>query len=213
VYVFAFGTFVRRLIVLIPGYRWLFEVPKILHQDISQHNLMLCKEDDKIYGVLNDLDLAVDADVKSASSKHRTGTKPFMAIDLLRPDPPVHMYRHDLESMFYVVVWITSRFHNGEEISDPPLQQWADQGDATLVDKKHSFILSVPPRQTARFESFGRWVVPMQKMMRDGFSARTEYISEVGLAESPNLPPFEHETLGGFVSFDKFQAVLSTKLQ
>ena len=111
----------RRLIVLIPGYRWLFEVPKILHRDISQHNLMLRKEDDKIYGVLNDLDLAVDADVKSASSKQRTGTKPFMAIDLLRPDPPVHMYCHDLESMFYVVVWITSRFHNGEEISDPPL--------------------------------------------------------------------------------------------
>jgi len=69
VYVFTFSTFVRRLIVLIPGYRWLFEVPKILHRDISQHNLMLRKEDDKIYGVLNDLDLAVDADVKSASSK------------------------------------------------------------------------------------------------------------------------------------------------
>jgi hypothetical protein len=112
----------RQLIVLMPGYRWLFEVPKILHRDISQHNLMLRKEDDKIHGVLNDLDLAVDADVKSASSKHRTGTKPFMAIDLLRPDPPMHMYRHDLESIFYVVVWITSRFHNGEEISDPPLQ-------------------------------------------------------------------------------------------
>ena len=120
-YVFTFSTFVRRLIVLIPGYRWLFEVPKILHRDVSQHNLMLRKEDDKIYGVLNDLDLAVDADVKSASSKQRTGTKPFMAIDLLRHDPPVHMYCHDLESMFYVVVWITSRFHNGEEISDPPL--------------------------------------------------------------------------------------------
>ena len=120
-YVFTFSTFVRRLIVLIPGYRWLFEVPKILYWDISQHNLMLRKEDDKIYGVLNDLDLAVDADVKSVSSKQRTGTKPFMAIDLLRPNPPVHMYCHDLKSMFYVVVWITSRFHNGEEISDPPL--------------------------------------------------------------------------------------------
>jgi hypothetical protein len=75
------------------------------------------------------------------------------------------------------------------------------------------FVLSVPPRRTAQFESFGRWVVPMQKMMRDGFSARTEYISEVGLAESPHLHPFEHETLGGFVTFDKFQAILNTKLQ
>jgi hypothetical protein len=81
---------------LIPAYRWLFEVPKILHWDISQHNLMLRKEDGRVYGVLNDLDLAVDADVKSASLKQRTGTKPFMAIDLLRPDPPVHMYQGEV---------------------------------------------------------------------------------------------------------------------
>ena len=73
----------RRLIVLILGYRWLFEVPKILHRDISLNNLMLRKEGDKIYAVLNDFDLAVSADVKSTSSKQRTGTKPFMAIDLL----------------------------------------------------------------------------------------------------------------------------------
>src|ERR1700683_2080547 len=106
---------------------------------------MLCKEGDKVYAVLNDFDLAVSADVKSTSSKQRMGTKPFMAIDLLQPDPPVHVYRHDLESMFYVLVWITSRFHNGEEIADSPLREWADEDGTTLVDKKHSFILSEPP--------------------------------------------------------------------
>jgi hypothetical protein len=77
---------------------------------------MLRKEGDKVYAVLNDFDLAVSADVKSTSSKQCTGTKPFMAIDLLQPDPPVHMYCHDLESMFYVLIWTTSHFHNGDEI-------------------------------------------------------------------------------------------------
>jgi hypothetical protein len=48
---------------------------------------MLRKKGDKIYAVLNDFDLAVHADVKSMSSKHRTGTKPFMAIDLIHPLP------------------------------------------------------------------------------------------------------------------------------
>ena len=94
---------------------------------------MLSKEDDKVYGVLNDLDLAVDADVKSASSKQRTGTKPFMAIDLLRPDPPVHMYCYHLKSMFYIVVWITLQ---GDEILDPPLQEWADNSGLALLEKK-----------------------------------------------------------------------------
>ena len=124
---------VRRLIVLILGYRWLFEVPKILHRDISLNNLMLRKEGDKVYAVLNNFNLAVSADVKSTLSKQRTGTKPFMAIDLLRPDPLVHMCRHDLESIFYVLVWITSRFHGGKEIADAPLQEWADQGGATVT--------------------------------------------------------------------------------
>jgi hypothetical protein len=130
---------------------------------------MLRKEGDKAYGVLNDFDLAVDADIKSASSKQRTGTKPFMAIDLLRDHPSVHMYRHDLESMFYVLVWITSRFHNGEEIADPPLQEWADQGGTALVDKKLSFMLSLPPPPTAEFDPLGRWVAFIRKMIRGGF--------------------------------------------
>jgi serine/threonine protein kinase len=206
---------VRRLIVLILGYRWLFEVPKILHRDISLNNLMLRKEGDKVYAVLNDFDLAVSADVKSTSSKQRTGTKPFMAIDLLRPDPPVHMCRHDLESMFYVLVWITSRFHGGKEIADAPLQEWADQGGATLVDKKHSFILSEPPPPTPEFDLLGHWVVSLQTMIRDGFSARTKYRSELAVAvrsKAMYAPAFEDETLGGFVTFDMFAAILDAKL-
>ena len=95
---------------MILGYRWLFEVPKVLHRDISLNNLMLLKEGDKAYVVLNDFDLAVSADIKSTSSKQRMGTKPFMAIDLLQPDPPVHMYHHDLKSMFYVLSCTTSAF-------------------------------------------------------------------------------------------------------
>jgi serine/threonine protein kinase len=127
---------VRQLIILILGYRWLFEVPKILHQDISLNNLMLRKEGDKIYAVLNDFDLAVSADVKITLSKQRTGTKPFMAIDLLQPDPPVHMYRHDLKSLFYVLVWTTSCFHNRDEIALPPLQELADNDGVTVTKKK-----------------------------------------------------------------------------
>ena len=77
-----------------------------------------------------------------------------MAIDLICPDPTVHMYRHDLESMFYVLVWITSRFHDGQEIADPPLQEWADNGDLTSAETKRSFFMSMPPRRTEQFESF-----------------------------------------------------------
>src|SRR5882672_929245 len=100
-----------------------------------------------------------------------------MAIDLLWPDLSVHVCCHNLESMFYILIWITLCFHGGEEITDAPLQEWADQSGVTLVDKKHSFILSEPPLPMSEFGPLGRWVVLLQKMMCNGFSARTEYRS------------------------------------
>ena len=179
------------------GHRWLFEHAGILHRDISLDNLMLRREGDKVYGVLNDMDLAVSVGVTIASSKQRTGTKPFMAIDLLRPDPPVHMYRHDLESMFDVLVWITSRFNNGKELIEPPLQEWADLGGMALIKEKNSFIMSEPPPPTSEFDALGRWVVSLQTTIRDGFSARTKYRSELAIAKRSKAmhpPIFEEET-------------------
>ena len=137
-----------------------------------------------------------------------------MAIDLLQPDLPVHMYRHDLESMFHILIWITSHFHNRGEITVPPLQEWADNVGVTLTEKKSFFVMmSEPPSLTPQFNSFGRWVVSMQTIFRDGFSSRTKYLAELsvaGLESSSSY--FEDETLGGFVTFDKFQAILDTKL-
>jgi hypothetical protein len=66
--------------------------------------------------------------------------KLFRAIDR---NPIAHMYRHNLELLFYVLVWITSRHHDGEEIVKPPLQDWTE--DQALVEKKRSFLSTTPP--------------------------------------------------------------------
>jgi hypothetical protein len=166
---------------------------------------MLRKEGSNVYAVLNDLDLAVSVDVKSKSSKHRTGTTPFMAFDLLERDPTVHMYRHDLESLFYVLVWITSRFHGGVEIKDPPLQDWAESDDPHSV--KIKFMLHAPDyHPTEGFESVKPWFSLMQGMFLDGFTARTR-----AKVSSP-LSHFAHDTLGGWVTFDAFQTILDVDL-
>jgi serine/threonine protein kinase len=183
---------------LVPGYRWLYEVAKILHRDISLNNLMLRKENGIAYAVLNDFDLSVSADVKASSSKHRTGTKPFMAIDLLRGDPTTHLYRHDLESLFYVLVWISSRYHDGEEIVDPPLQHWAETDGLDLVDKKVAFITTLPFHPTERFESCRPCVYSMRKVFLDGIMAGTD-------AKFFSRSHLDNDTLGGLVTFDSFQ--------
>ncbi|KAI0945845.1 hypothetical protein AcV7_009972 [Taiwanofungus camphoratus] len=43
--------------------------------------------------------------------RYRTGTGPFMALDLLSDEnAPLHRYRHDLESFFFVLAWICAVF-------------------------------------------------------------------------------------------------------
>lgn len=62
-------------------------------------------------GVLNDWDLATFADSRH-DGLERTGTIPYMAIDLLLPESMAgtvqHLYRHDLEALFWVLVWVCS---------------------------------------------------------------------------------------------------------
>ena len=202
--------------ILVIGYRWLYEVPKILHRDISLNNLMLRKEDDHVYAVLNDLDLAVSADSQSQSSKHRVGTKPFMAIDLLNGKSPAHLYRHDLESLFYVLVWITLRFNNGKEIPSPPLQEWAEGDLQGVVDSKSAFLSMPFPKPTERFLSIGRHISRMRRMFHEGREARTKAIEDSIYGSAPQGGPdfshFDDETLGGFVTFDTFQKILDTDL-
>ena len=95
------------------GHRSLIEAG-ILHRDVSINNVMIAKNPRKNdpKGFLIDLDLAKlsDSTVRSGAP-HRTGTMQFMAIEVLRRTAP-HSWRHDLESFFYVLIWICV-FHDG----------------------------------------------------------------------------------------------------
>lgn len=57
--------------------------------------------------MLIDLDLAKERDSEPSGARNQTGTMRFMAIDVLRGVD--HTYRHDLESFFYVLLWMCAR--------------------------------------------------------------------------------------------------------
>ena len=64
-------------------------------------------------GFLIDLDLAKPVDsTGSSGAPHRTGTMQFMAIEVLQSSA-THSWRHDLESFFYVLIWICV-FYDGK---------------------------------------------------------------------------------------------------
>lgn len=82
---------------------------QILHRDISSNNIIIINPEtaNGFKGMLIDLDLAKERDSGPSGARHRTGTMQFMAVEVLRKAD--HTYRHDLESFFYVLLWMCAR--------------------------------------------------------------------------------------------------------
>jgi len=82
----------------------------IHHGDISVNNLMYdTSATNGPVGMVNDFDLATWVD-HSTTNNDRTGTIPFMTIDMLDGEFDDHvprLYRHDMESFIWVLAYIT----------------------------------------------------------------------------------------------------------
>jgi Fungal protein kinase len=102
----------------IKAHRSLLMDGKILHRDISENNTIITdpRKADGFAGTLIDLDLAKELGSGPSGARHRTGTMQFMAIEVLLGIS--HTYRHDLESFFYVLLWLCAR-HGWDFVQNP----------------------------------------------------------------------------------------------
>jgi hypothetical protein len=111
----------------------------VQHNDISVKNLMYDKLNGDC-GVLNDYDLAHLHGRLRPSGFERTGTMPFMALDLLTDEAMKgqieRLYRHDCESFAWVLLWICCRYDDGKEISNAPLSELNTHNYKQCFDKK-----------------------------------------------------------------------------
>ncbi|KAL1678905.1 hypothetical protein EV122DRAFT_194619, partial [Schizophyllum commune] len=110
--------------------------------------------DDGSRGVLNDWDLAVDLHAPTAGATPLL-PPPFMAVDMLEQDAlkgkVERLYRHDLESLFYVLTWAACCYKDARRLDPLPemFEGWALGGfsivprDLTAYDDPH-------PLQTCR---------------------------------------------------------------
>ncbi|KAG1729432.1 hypothetical protein EDB19DRAFT_1743436 [Suillus lakei] len=118
----------------------------VYHLDISPGNLMCYKKDGRWIGVLNDYDLSSLNINAGPTGNERTGTVPFMALDLLTPEGQrgevAHLYRHDLESFVWVLVWVCLRYKNGVLLAAPSrlLDEWATLDPVTCGAMKRMFL-------------------------------------------------------------------------
>ena len=92
------------------GHGTLYFYERVLHGDISRSNILLSPETPSTTGLLIDLDHSSALNPPpiqhgSSTARRRTGTIPYMAIDLLRNEYEEHLYHHDVESFLYVILW------------------------------------------------------------------------------------------------------------
>ncbi|KAH9159380.1 hypothetical protein EDB89DRAFT_1916283 [Lactarius sanguifluus] len=95
----------------------------ILHRDISPNNILLTECSDFEGGLLIDWDLCklVDPDDPSAGGAHqpaRTGTWQFMAADLIVNPKISHTFIHDIESAFFVLLWMATHYVQAKMVTE-----------------------------------------------------------------------------------------------
>lgn len=109
-------------------HRSLYHGAEILHQDVSLGNIIVLDSQDgkSPKGILIDLDSAIELSQRTETEPDITGTRPFMAISVLKSEP--HTYRHDMESFLYVFIWTIIASHGEDLPETSKLRQWS-KGD------------------------------------------------------------------------------------
>jgi len=220
-------------------HRWLLDVPGILHRDLSFNNIMYRTikerngrgETEYICGVLTDYDLSSWAvslrNDYTKTSQQRTGTPPYMAQELLKGTSDIHLYRHDIESLFYIMLLTCARhkfdYSDGAKWSVVmrdgrlPYEKWFNEQDYdTLGSHKIAFFSQIEPViLSPAFEGFRGWLQDLRLSFTKGYERRISYLAEQqALPEwrqkragsstgqvKPTPVSFDDETLGGYVDY------------
>ncbi|KAG2132297.1 uncharacterized protein EDB93DRAFT_1255273 [Suillus bovinus] len=129
------------------------------HRDISPSNLMGYRLRGRFISVLNDFDLSIKQILSliqdAPKGFERTGTVPFMALELLTPEAIAgeveHVYRHDAESFIWVLTWVCLQYEKGKLLSKGrPLGEWLTVDAKGCHEKKSSFIVQGADRKNLR---------------------------------------------------------------
>jgi Fungal protein kinase len=126
-------------------------------------------------GILNDFDLAHLRGEQRPSGTERTGTMPFMALDLLTKDAwdgkVKRLYRHDCESFAWVLLWICCRYENGKEIHKAPLSEFLTGNFKVCYAMKLAYH-SLEPVATTSYKLY--WLVVTDLLRRSAVNQLQE---------------------------------------
>ncbi|THG96964.1 hypothetical protein EW026_g4965 [Hermanssonia centrifuga] len=189
-------------------------------------------QDGAVNFVLIDFDMATTVDssgLAASSAKHRTGTLPFMAYELLRdmakstsPEHQriVHRLRHDFESLFYLCLYCIFTMVEVEDMKIKAamlkqLREWEDQTYSSIASSKQHICTDVKgmgqmalpvPCEVLRPWFYG-WVTAFE----DAHLAMANHNKKIQLAqwyEDEDSSSFDVDTLQGTLTRDKIKQSL-----
>ena len=186
----------------------------------------------QVHGVLTDYDVSFWKDSltdHTENSQQLIGTSTYMASELLKGTSTTRLYRHDVESLFYVMLVLCGCYEiihtRGEEGTEARLQavmrkgkfayhSWFEYDGYELGSLKTAFLWDMNRIElTSSFEGFRVWLHGLQGRFSKGF--RRKPVAELGewMKDPVNIEEFagygveleeqwdgDHE--GGRVPFD-----------
>lgn len=188
----------------------------MLHCDISPNNLMceVLTEGDgtEVFKlILIDIDLGVLLDKygypTGERSKYRTGTLPFMAIDLLQNPECTPYLRHDFESAFYVALWFLVKSRDIFLLLEGPTIAHAMSAKSLVWDRFPEWIDTTFCLHD-EFSAYLPWIYSLWNLFSDARIARKLFLSQKKIFNED--VDFDLETLGSHITYDKIREVLSS---
>lgn len=148
----------------------------IWHRDITIYNL-LCADDEEYKGFLIDLDAAMEIDPenpsKATGAAEATTARAFMAIKSLRGTKYRYTPSHDLESFFWVLLWLCLHYNDdGAKIANDEYDQWNYASDRILrklkvgtIYNEEMFLEEMREVFTTKFKPLVRVVNELRKVL------------------------------------------------
>jgi len=117
-------------------------------------------------GVLNDWDLSyISGGTGRVVGGERTGTLPFMALDLLTDEGwkgnVQRLYHHDLEGFIWILPWVFLQFE-GSERTNCQLASWETGDFEQCAEKKRGLFSKLRGKNIATVEWTAEWQFAVQ---------------------------------------------------
>jgi hypothetical protein len=150
-------------------------------------------------GVLNDFDLATSDEQTSPSGSERTGTVPFMALDLIHARHPPgsikHEYRHDHESFAWTLLWIFGTFKDGREVSKPVFEDWV----TNTYTAKYSLLGDLPIINVTK--TFQKYWPRLKRMLENVHSRHPEIHADDERRQYLSSKEYQETLFNNFLSY------------